>query len=154
MTKIDGIAQMRPQFHHVDAQMHLESQRLRDSAEVRPPAQARGALQSYKGAQDTEDAKLVRERGLWQRAQEERWTRLKYFDEDDQESYSAYYDKLFVENPDVLEKLSASMNNESYLEAISAPRIDPSGHRKKKPLTRKQRTAIELDEDVLEADGL
>lgn len=145
---------MRPQFHHVDAQMHLESQKNRDTNDNRPPPQARAALQSYKGAQDAEDAKVVHERGLWQRAQEEQWTRLDYYDEDDQESYSAYYEKLFVDNLDEQKKLNASMNNESYLEAISAPRVDPGGRQKKKPLTRKQRTAIEQDEDVLEADAL
>lgn len=39
------------------------------------------------------------------------------------------------------------MTNEQYLDAISAPRVDPSGRRKKKPLTKKQMAAIELAED-------
>jgi len=42
------------------------------------------------------------------------------------------------------------MTNEEYLDAISAPRRDPSGRRKKRPLTRKQRTEIELSEDEVE----
>jgi len=42
------------------------------------------------------------------------------------------------------------MTNEEYLDAISAPRNDPGGHRKKRPLTRKQRAAIELAEDDIE----
>lgn len=39
------------------------------------------------------------------------------------------------------------MRNEEYLDAISAPRIDPSGRKKKKPLTKKQMNAIEFAED-------
>lgn len=54
---------------------------------------------------------------------------------------------LFVQDPDNAATLKSSMTNEEYLDAISAPRHDPSGRRKKKPLTRKQRAAIELAED-------
>lgn len=39
------------------------------------------------------------------------------------------------------------MTNEQYLEAISAPRHDPSGHAKTKPLTKKQMKAIDLSDD-------
>lgn len=42
------------------------------------------------------------------------------------------------------------MTNETYLDAISAPRVDPSGRKKKRPLTKKQMTAIELAEDDVE----
>jgi len=45
------------------------------------------------------------------------------------------------------------MNNEEYLDAISAPRNDPGGRRKKRPLTRKQRRAIDLAEDDIEQVG-
>lgn len=48
------------------------------------------------------------------------------------------------------------MSNEQYLEAISAPRHDPSGHAKTKPLTKRQMKAIDLsdDEDVNENDNV
>lgn len=42
------------------------------------------------------------------------------------------------------------MTNEEYLDAISAPRKDPSGRKKKRPMTRKERVQIELGEDVVE----
>jgi len=61
-----------------------------------------------------------------------------------------YHDKLFVKDTKNVGKLQSSMTNEEYLDAISAPRNDPSGHRKKRPLTRKQRAAIELAEDDIE----
>lgn len=49
--------------------------------------------------------------------------------------------------------LKSPMTNEQYLDAISAPRIDPSGRRKKKPLTKKQMAAIELAEDDVDLQG-
>lgn len=45
-------------------------------------------------------------------------------------------------------KLHSSMTNEQYLDAISAPRIDPSDkNSKKKPLTRRQMHAVDESED-------
>jgi DNA-directed RNA polymerase-3 subunit RPC5 len=45
-------------------------------------------------------------------------------------------------------KLHSSMTNEQYLDAISAPRIDPSDKNgKKKPLTRRQMHAVDESED-------
>ncbi|KAK5014829.1 hypothetical protein LTR39_002939 [Cryomyces antarcticus] len=45
------------------------------------------------------------------------------------------------------------MTNEQYLDAISAPRVDPSGRSKKKPLTKKQMAAIDLAEDESDVPG-
>lgn len=57
---------------------------------------------------------------------------------------------LFVQQTANAGRLQSSMNNEEYLDAISAPRHDPGGRRKKRPLTRKQRKAIDLAEDDIE----
>ena len=65
-------------------------------------------------------------------------------------SYDVYREKLFVQQTENATKLKSTMTNEEYLDAISAPRNDPSGRRKKKPLTRKQRAAIDLAEDDVE----
>lgn len=56
-------------------------------------------------------------------------------------------ERLFVNNTEHTVRLKSSLRNEEYLDAISAPRIDPSGRKKKKPLTKKQMNAIELAED-------
>ena len=42
--------------------------------------------------------------------------------------------------------MESSMTNEEYLDAISAPRHDPSGRSKKKPLTKRQMQVIEESE--------
>lgn len=62
------------------------------------------------------------------------------------EAYDAYHEKLFVHDSDNAPRLKSSMTNIEYLEAISAPRVDPSGKRRKPPMTKKQRAAIEVAE--------
>ncbi|KAF2152563.1 hypothetical protein K461DRAFT_256513 [Myriangium duriaei CBS 260.36] len=150
LTRVDGIAQMRPQFHHIDAVTHVDrataAQRDPDEAPRAAP-QARGFTQSYRQNRD-DGPRTATEKNLMQLAAEEKWTRLNYFDEEDSEAYDAYAN-LFVEDPDSAEQLFSSMSNEEYLDAISVPRHDPGGRRKKKPLTRRQREAIDLaDEDA------
>lgn len=66
------------------------------------------------------------------------------------ESYEAYHERLFVPETDNAVRLKSNLTNENYLDAISAPRIDPSGRKKKRPLTKKQMNAIELAEDDVE----
>lgn len=87
-----------------------------------------------------------------QQAAEEKWTRLNYFDEEDTEAYDAY-SQLFVQDPSSAPQLNSALSNEEYLDAISVPRHDPGGRRKKKPLTRRQREAFERDDDDVEPTG-
>lgn len=83
MTRVNGIVQMRPQFHHVDATTHVENAKnQRDPDETRPPPQARGLAQSYKDNRDVENAGVTKAKGLMQLAQEEAWTKMRYYDED------------------------------------------------------------------------
>jgi DNA-directed RNA polymerase III subunit RPC5 len=69
------------------------------------------------------------------------------------EAYDAYRETLFLKDPSNTIRLKSAMSNEEYLEAISAPRHDPSGRQKKKPLTKRQRQAIELSDDSDELEG-
>ncbi|GAM85061.1 hypothetical protein ANO11243_030640 [Dothideomycetidae sp. 11243] len=151
LTRVDGIAQMRPQFHHLDAVTHVDrataAQRDPDDATARPAPQARGFTQSYRPNRD-DNPRTAAEKSLMQLAAEEKWTRLNYHDEEDAEAYDAYAN-LFIDEPDVAQELRSSMTNEEFLDAISVPRHDPGGRRKKKPLTRKQREAIDrADDDI------
>lgn len=54
---------------------------------------------------------------------------------------------MFVHDAENAARLKSSMNNEQYLDAISAERHDPSGRSTKKPLTKKQMQRIEDSED-------
>lgn len=83
LTKLDGVVQMRPQFHHVDAVVHQETAARRsEAAEDRKPAQAMALAQTYKDNRDVDNLEELRAKNLLLLAQEENWTRLDYYDED------------------------------------------------------------------------
>lgn len=86
LTKVTGVVQMRPQFHHLDAAVHAETARTRQDADdasgPRPAAQARAMTQTFKDSRDADDTEAMKAKNLLQVAQEEPWTKLEYYDED------------------------------------------------------------------------
>lgn len=83
LTRLDGVVQMRPQFHHVDAVTHQETAARRsEAAEERKPAQALALAQTYKDNRDVVNLEELRAKNLLHLAQEEKWTHFNYFDED------------------------------------------------------------------------
>ncbi|KAI4744110.1 hypothetical protein E4T50_05503 [Aureobasidium sp. EXF-12298] len=165
LTRVDGVVQMRPQFHHVDAITHAETAARRTeaaegsgsgpsgaAAQAKQP-QALALAQTYKDNRDVENLEALRAKNLLLIAAEEKWTRLEYFDEDEEASYSTYHSRLFHSDTGSATPLKSQMKNEEYLDAISAPRVDPSGRKKKRPLTKKQMERIEAAEDDVEVAG-
>lgn len=151
LTPIDGTVQMRPQFHHVDAQSQAARNkywRERDALEgARPEPRMMQHLQVAKSSADGEEFNITQTAKYLADAAEEPWTKLNYHDENSEEAYAAYRDKLFLKDTATAPPLKAAMGNEQYLDAISAPRADPSGRTKKKPMTKKQRLALEEESD-------
>lgn len=83
LTRLDGLVQMRPQFHHVDAITHQETAARRsEAADDRKPAQALALAQTYKDNRDVANLEELRAKNLLLLAQEEKWTTFNYFDED------------------------------------------------------------------------
>lgn len=151
LTKVDGIVQMRPQFHHVDA----ESQRARHAVARdepmtnRLPQAPKQVMQSYtehKVEKKPEDIT----RDLLRTAQDEAWVKLQYHDEDESAAYAAYNEKLFVRDTEAAPHLKSSMTNDEYLDAISAPRNDPGGKKKKRPPRRRATEAENADDEMEE----
>jgi hypothetical protein len=166
LTRVDGVVQMRPQFHHVDAITHAETAARRTEASETNPTtgtsttattqkapQALALAQTYKDNRDVENLEALRAKNLLLIAAEEKWTRLEYFDEDEEASYETYHSRLFHGDVGGAKALKSQMKNEEYLDAISAPRVDPSGRKKKRPLTKKQMERIEAAEDDVEGAG-
>jgi DNA-directed RNA polymerase III subunit RPC5 len=120
LTPVDHIVQMRPQFHHIDAQIELERGRTRDST-IRA-AEPRSIHMTVKptvdGEEESTDTMAERIRAV----QEESWRKLKYVDEDSHEAWEAFNESLFVDNIDTVPKLVSSMAPSLYLDTISAPR--------------------------------
>lgn len=157
LCKMDSAVQMRPQFHHIDA----EDQRSRLAAsraaagdgEPRPPPAARALQQSYKDLNDDKD-KDAPERKLrrqLQDAEEERWTALRYIDEQDDSAYEAFHARMFVRDHESAPTLKSALGIDAYLDAISAPRRDSPGRRRKRP---PKRTAGTTEVGPHDADGM
>ncbi|OCK77711.1 hypothetical protein K432DRAFT_427797 [Lepidopterella palustris CBS 459.81] len=155
LTRLDGIVQMRPQFHHIDAMAQQEivaRRRERDAADAPKASEPRAVQMQVKSA-DGENVEQDSTKKFLRAAHEEKWTKLRYHDEDSPEAYALYNEKLFVEDTKSAPKLRSSMNNEEYLDAISAPRIDPSDKvGKKRPLTRKQMHAADESDESDDSD--
>ncbi|KAF2803147.1 uncharacterized protein BDZ99DRAFT_468486 [Mytilinidion resinicola] len=156
LTKLSGIVQMRPQFHHLDALMQQEQAARRAESDAANPNKQSGprAVQIQLKNSDLENKDMASTKQLLKAAAEEKWMKLRYHDEDSAEAYSAYREKLFVQDIKAAPKLHSVMNNEEYLEIISAPRVDHTDkNSKKKPLTRKQMNALELSDTEDEEEG-
>ncbi|KAF2496660.1 hypothetical protein BU16DRAFT_525812 [Lophium mytilinum] len=149
LTKLSGIVQMRPQFHHLDALMLQEQAARRAESDAANPNKQSGprAVTIQLKNSDLDNKDMASTKQLLKAAAEEKWTKLRYHDEDSADAYSAYREKLFIQDIKAAPKLHSVMNNEEYLEIISAPRIDHTDkNNKKKPLTRKQMNAFELSD--------
>ncbi|KAI7181864.1 hypothetical protein D0869_06690 [Hortaea werneckii] len=152
LTKVDGTVQMRPQFHHLDA----EEQRARlaasrasavDASE-RPQGDPRAVLTKNKTQEESEKDKAEdRMRKLLQASEAEPWTQLEYVDEDQEEAYERFHERMFVRDVDGASKLQSGMDNDQYLDAISMPRRDSPTRRRKRRPTKKRLDEVEIDSD-------
>ncbi|KAF2428255.1 hypothetical protein EJ08DRAFT_615264 [Tothia fuscella] len=157
LTQVAGIAQMRPQFHHIDAQSQIVKSRLaqhRASKEAPRTGEPRVVQQIVKttGA-NGEEFQFTATSEFMTKASEEKWTKLRYHDEDTDEAYQVYREKLFVKDTAGAPHLSSTMNNEQFLDAISAPKFDPSTRTKRKPLTKKDRVEQANEEAISAAQA-
>lgn len=151
LTPIDGTIQMRPQFHHLDAQSQAARNKFWRERDALDGARAEPRMMQHhqvvKNTTDGEEFNITQTAKHLADAAEESWTKLEYHDEDSDEAYFGYHDKLFLTVTADAPQLKAALANEQYLDAISAPRADPSGRSKKKPMTKKQRLALEEESD-------
>lgn len=148
LTRVEGTAQMRPQFHHVDAETQREmllkvkgnagagedgaqdvralNQRVREA----PSSNPKGDLE----AREAEMQKALQD------AREEEWVPLRYVDEDEQDAFDMWNDRMFVGETEGAQRLQSCMDDEGYLDAISAPgRESPTRRRRRR--SRKEREA-------------
>lgn len=144
LTKVDGTIQMRPQFHHMDAEDQRNRTAISRAAPPdpdKPAAPARAIQQSYKDLNDDKDkdAPERRMRKLLQDAEEEEWSGLLYVDEQEDLAYDTFNHCMFL-NDDV-QPLKSEWNPEQYLNEISPARH--VSHRRKKRLKKKD--TIEID---------
>lgn len=126
ITPIDSIAQLRPQFHHLDAVAEQEkaaARPQRDPGAAGRVQEARAVQMTAKSA-DGDDMDTAEVTKFLKAAQEENWKRLMYADEDTAEAWGAY-EKLFAASTKDAAKLQSLVTCAEYLDAIS-PRQMPA----------------------------
>lgn len=156
LSRMAGTVQMRPLFHHLDA----EDQRTRiigsgagvyaapadastDGGAAGPPARpvekAKVVHQSYKQAPsgmanprgELEEHTTAMRLAL-QTAAEEQWVPLEYIDEDDDGAFKMWQERMFVKDTANAAPLKSSMDGEEYLDAVSGRAGSPSVAKKAK----------------------
>lgn len=163
LTRVSGTAQMRPQFHHLDA----EHQRKRiansraaaaaaadSDASAHGPEVARVIHQTYKPTTNNPKGELEQRefemRTALQTAHAEQWTKLKYVDEDEEDAFNTWNDKMFLQNTSEeggCARLKSSMANDEFLDAISAPSKDGTTKKRRKGKRGKGSEAMDVDVD-------
>lgn len=164
LSKVSGTAQMRPQFHHLDA----EDQRSRiakskESAAENPasaataPDVARVVHQSYKPGTTNPKGELEQRshamRRSLQTSHEEPWVRMEFVDEDNTDAFDLWHERMFIK--DTTEeggcaRLKSDMTDEDYIDAMSAPgRESPTRKRRRPP--RKKEVVEDEDAELVEA---
>jgi DNA-directed RNA polymerase-3 subunit RPC5 len=165
LTRLNGLVQLRTQFHHLDASAQLEAvsrRREKEAQEGAKPVEPKAFIPTMKKSGGDTAAEM--NQAFMKSTNQEPWHTLNYSDEDvctttseaesstnpvmqSTEAYNAYSERLFL--PDVAEapKLHSNVNNNQFLDAISAPSASKGA---KKRSTRK--AADELIEISDESD--
>lgn len=151
LTRLAGLVQMRPQFHHIDALKRVEAtaRRRAEAASLPPPStEPRAVFESLKPASEQDESSNTNTLATTlNKSREERWVDLEYHHEETGEAYDEYYQTLLPDDATGQEQLISDMDNSQYLDAISAERVDPSGRSKKKPMTRHEQQMVDAEED-------
>jgi len=163
LTPLTGLVQLRPQFHHLDATTQVERNAVRRTNHADGPPRTlepRLVQMSAKTGGDPESAEGASgetTKAYLATAQEETWVKLGYTDEDEEEAFNLYQELLFL-GEDKAEarrtNLKASMSGDAWLDAISAPRLDPGqGKKILRPMRKRggrQRDDEDEDDEVEE----
>ena len=83
LTKLNGVVQMRTEFHHLDATAQLDAvnrRREKESQEGVKPAEPKAFLPTVKKSGGDTAAELTQ--SFFKAANQEKWTKLQYWDED------------------------------------------------------------------------
>lgn len=139
LSELDGIVQMRPQFHHIDAEDEINQKRFQANNNASMSRQKPGLETAAPKIEskpievkmrDTKDD--VKDRGLNENArllreiQMEEWQHHDWIDEDEDDARNAFetYLRLPPGRLQHLPKLQSSLGNGDWLDKMSAPRED------------------------------
>ena len=142
LSRLDALAQMRPELHHVDAQDEIDRKKTslanaannakpKPNVEAGPPKLETKAIDiKVKNANDdgrdrgiNANAKLLRD------IQAEQWQSHEWVDESEEASSTKHEERLHYADVEFATQLKSKLSNSEWLDKMSAPR--EAGHGKK-----------------------
>ncbi|KAJ4397942.1 hypothetical protein N0V91_010578 [Didymella pomorum] len=150
LTRLNGLVQLRTQFHHIDASAQLEAvarRREKESQEGAKLAEPKAFIPTVKKAGGDTAAELTQQ--FMKAANVEPWHKLAYSDEDSELAYDSYSERLFLPTTIDAPKLRSNLNNDQFLDVMSAP---SAGKGSKRRHLAKETELIEISDESDEED--
>ncbi|MCJ1288029.1 hypothetical protein MMC26_007382 [Xylographa opegraphella] len=138
LTRISAFCSLTPQFHHLDAIVDIEraSTRAQREAENPPPETEARAVNMAVKSNDNEELDMGQVAKELRDIDEEPWQELEWIDEDDSRAFETYEEQLILDEEHQGTQLVSAMTKQQYLDALSAPRVDPTKQGKKVMMNR------------------
>lgn len=153
LTRVAGTVQMRPHFHHLDAEEQrariTASRAQQDAAGPEPEGVARTVRQKQLMTEDKNTVEYKLKESL-RKAKEEKWITMDYVDEDAEFAFEVFEQKLKIRDVSGVPQLKSEMDHDAFLDAVGASRHESPTRRRKRPT--KRRDTIDLDAGDVEAD--
>ncbi|KIV87623.1 hypothetical protein PV11_03156 [Exophiala sideris] len=139
LTRVDGVVQLRPQLHHLDAEDELNQKRFQTgsnaaTAKQKPGLETPGqkmeskaiAIKMKDTKEDARDRSLNENARLLRDIQVESWQHHYWIDEDEDGSRAAFERTMHLgaDGAELPVKLKSALSNGDWLDRISAPRED------------------------------
>lgn len=154
LTRVAGTVQMRPHFHHLDAEEQrariTASRAQQDAAGPEPEGIARTVRQKVMQTEDKNTVEWKLKEQL-RKAKEEKWVKMDYVDEEQQLAYDIFEEKLKIKDVSGVPNLKSEMDNDAFLDAVGASRHESPTRRRKRQA--KRRDTIDLDEEDVQAEA-
>ncbi|GLA34955.1 DNA-directed RNA polymerase III subunit C37 [Aspergillus niger] len=131
LSPVSAVVQLHPQLHHLDALDEMptkgKGKARKEGEEDRPgESEARAIDVKIKAAEDGEAAQVAGNLDLLKKMQDEKWKDYEWVDAETGESWQLYENYMMHQDVDSLPQLQSAIDSESYLDTMSAPRIDPA----------------------------
>ncbi|MCJ1318953.1 hypothetical protein MMC15_004285 [Xylographa vitiligo] len=138
LTRVSAFCSLTPQFHHLDAMIDNEraSTRALREAENPPPEMEARAVNMAVKSNDNEELDMGQIAKELRDIDEEPWQELEWIDEDDTRAFETYEEQLILDKAHQETQLVSAMTKQQYLDALSAPRVDPTKQGKKVMMNR------------------
>ncbi|MCJ1477642.1 hypothetical protein MMC13_006315 [Lambiella insularis] len=148
LTRISAFCSLTPQFHHLDAITDNErvSHRIQREAENPTPESEARAVNMAVKSNDNEEIDMGQVARELRLIDEEPWQQLEWIDEDDSHAFETYGQQLVLDKQFHETRIVSRMTKHQYLNALSAPRVDPTKQGKKVMIYRPQANDDSSDE--------